>query len=263
MRLITKHPPVFLPSLWKIIIDQHYSGNKVIELIFKKNREHHVQLFYQNHNKSADIYIIDELGGLYHQRVSIEKNSTHINHFMLFLDSIIKRICLNHGPCDISENSLDTVSALSPDNDLDDLEEVLEGDNSDSDMQLEVYEIRAKTAQNLLLRDQFSKLQSMPIHFFRIQVIADLDDNGKRLYLIYANEKEFSSFEFGQNLYKKVAEEVVNTRQNRQRYPIYITDIDLSESLIDAEGSQSIQITQLLKFKYEIERRLNQAIRSL
>lgn len=60
-----------------------------------------------------------------------------------------------------------------------------------------------------------------------------------------------------------MAEEIVLTRKNRQTYPIYITDIDLSTILIEAEGSQSIQITQLLKFKFEIERRLNHAVRNL
>jgi adenylate cyclase class 1 len=60
-----------------------------------------------------------------------------------------------------------------------------------------------------------------------------------------------------------VAEEVVSTRHDRQRYPIYITDIDLSPALRDAEGNQGIQATQLLKFKREIERRLNSAIKNL
>ncbi|MCU7837356.1 MAG: class I adenylate cyclase [gamma proteobacterium symbiont of Taylorina sp.] len=245
-----------------LIIDKQFSGSKVVSLIFEKNKENHVQLFYQNHNKTADIYIIDEWGGLYHQKVSIEKDSIHINHFMLFLDSIIKRICLNNSRCDLFQDVFDMTSTLTPDN-MNEFDNELDDDNSTTDMQLEVFEIVTKTPQNLLLKDKFSRLQGMPAHFFRIQVIADLDDKGKRLYIIYANDKEFSSFEYGQKLYKKVAEEIVCTRQNRQRYPIYITDIDLSETLIEAEGSQSIQITQLLKFKYEIERRLNQAIKNL
>ncbi len=44
---------------------------------------------------------------------------------------------------------------------------------------------------------------------------------------------------------------------------IYITDIDLSQELRDSESSHGLQVTQLLKFKQEIERRLNQAIKNL
>ncbi len=247
-----------LTQFSSLILDSQYAGNKVIKLIFEKNKKDHVQLFYQNHNKTADIYIIDNLGSLYHQKVSIEKNSIHINHFILFLDSIIKRICLNDAQCDLFQDLDEEQSSF-----LVEEEEGVETNNSDIEMQLEVFEIGAKSPQKLVLYDQYEKLQGMPAHFFRIQVIADIDDNGKRVYTIYANEKEFSSFEYGKELYNKVAEEVVATRKNRQTYPIYITDIDLSSKLLDTEGSQSIQITQLLKFKFEIERRLNLAIKNL
>jgi len=235
----------------------------VIKLIFEKNKENYVQLFYQNHNKTADIYIIDELGGLYHQKVNIEKNCIHINHFMLFLDSIIKRMNLSVSTGNLLQDASDSELSL----DLDDMDSEIESDEanaaSGSEIYLSVFEVKAKTPQNLILKDQFSRMQTMPVHFFRIQVIADIDDNGKRLYIIYANGKEYSSFEYGKNLYNTVAEEVVNARQSKQRYPIYITDIDLSDALIEVEANSNIQITQLLKFKFEIERRLNLAIKNL
>lgn len=178
-----------LSNFNSLILDPLYAGNKVIKLIFEKNKQNHVQFFYQNHNKTADIYIIDELGGLYHQKVNIEKNSIHINHFMLFLDSIIKRICLNDALCDLFQDSSDDLSSPLEDLDASNLQFELENENSSSEMQLEVFEIHVKTAQKFILRDQYSKLQGMPTHFFRIQVIVDSNDNGKRLYIIYANEK--------------------------------------------------------------------------
>lgn len=254
-----------------LIIDREFSGQKVLKVIFAENKKNHIQLFYQNHRKTADIYIIDEHGSLYHDKVSIEKNNIHINHFMLFLDSIVKKILLNTSLDNFYQESIETsFYDLDKTNSELDLNENYFNNGSDrtiesdeTGIQLEIFEIETKTSNQLILKEQSSKLENIPVHFFRIQVIADLDDNGSRCYTIYTRKKEFSSFEYGKNLYQKVAQEVINTRQSKQRYAIYITDIDLSPALIEAEGSDSIQISQLLKFKSEIERRLNQAITDL
>ena len=239
-----------LPKFSKLVIDQESSDNSILKLIYSQNKENHVQLFYQNHRKSADIYIIDERGSLYYQNTNIEQNDIHINHFILFLDSVINRLSFS--------SHFDTY--LDDDNSL-----IIPADELDdpaTDIYLEVFEIQ-KQQGTLILDEQFSRLQSMPVQFFKIQVIADVNNDGSRRYQIFANDKEFSSYEHGQDIYRKVAEEVVSTRRNHQRYPIYITDIDLSQELRDAESNNGLQITQLLKFKQEIERRLNQAITAL
>ncbi len=243
-----------------LIVDPGFSDFKVLRLIFSHNKENHIQLFYQNHRKTADIYIIDERGSLYHQSTPIENNNIHINHFVLFLDSVVNRLSYSNSYFDGTlENIMDTTLDDSLLLSLADLDAVTEG----IDLQLEVFEIQKQSPGQLILEEQFSKLQSMPAKFFRIQVIADLNKDGSRRYIIYANEKEFNSFEFGRDIYKKVAQEVISSRPSQQRYPIYITDIDLSPELKEAESSHGIQATQLLKFKHEIERRLNQAIKNL
>ncbi|MCW8931816.1 MAG: class I adenylate cyclase [Gammaproteobacteria bacterium] len=243
-----------------LTIDPDFSDFKVLKLIYSKNKENHIQLFYQNHRKTADIYIIDERGSLYHQTTDIESNSIHINHFVLFLDSVVNRLSYSSSYFDSSyDNVMDSTFEDSLTLSL----AALNLDEPEIDLQLEVFEIQKQSPGQLILEEQFSKLQSMPAQFFRIQVIADLNKDGSRRYVIYANDKEFNSFEYGRDIYKKVAEEVITTRQSKQRYPIYITDIDLSPELREAESSHGIQSTQLLKFKHEIERRLNQAIKNL
>jgi adenylate cyclase class 1 len=245
-----------LPRFNRLIIDDEFCDNKVLKLIYSMNKENIIQLFYQNHRKSADIYIIDERGSLFHQSTSIETNSTHINHYILFLDTVINRLCFTSDINSLIVSNQDTTLIIPDDDDFD-------VSANGVDLQLEVFEIQKQRQNELTLDEQFSRLQSMPVKFLKIQVIADLTSEGKRTYNIYANDKEFTSYEHGSELYHKVAEEVVNSRYNRETYPIYITDIDLSQELRDAESSNGLQVTQLLKFKQEIERRLNQAIKNL
>lgn len=244
-----------LPKFSKLIIDQESNDNEILKMIYQKNKENYIQLFYQNHRKTADIYIIDERGSLYHQTTAIESNDIHINHFILFLDSVINRLSFS-SHFDTYFDEGDETSLIIPLDELDDNDSTIE-------LKMEVFEIQKQAPGKFKLSEQFSRLQSMPVQFFKIQVIADVNKDGSRRYNIFANNKEFSSFEFGHDVYSKVAEEVVKTRRNNQRYPIYITDIDLSQELRDAESNNGLQITQLLKFKHEIERRLNQAIKNL
>jgi adenylate cyclase class 1 len=248
-----------LAKFQSLTIDPTFSEFKVLQLIFSQNKENHIQLFYQNHRKTADIYIIDERGSLYHQSTPLEANNIHINHFVLFLDSVVNRLSYsnNYFNGTLDDASIDINSAF------DDVLSDLDNEVADVDLQLEVFEIQKESPNQLILEEQFSKLQSMPVQFFKIQVIADLNKDGSRRYVIYANGKEFNSFEYGRDVYKKVAYDVIQARHGQQRYPIYITDIDLSSELKDAESSHGIQATQLLKFKQEIERRLNQAIKNI
>ncbi len=257
-----------LANFNSLVIDDDFSNFNVLKLIFNQNKENHIQMFYQNHRKTADIYIIDERGSLYHQSTSIQSNSIHVNHFILFLDSIIDQLSCSSSYLDGSVDNTQHIdfgtdaSKLLDDTFISSLTD-LDIEEPEVDLQLEVFEIQNQVPGQLTLDEQLSKLQSMPAHFFKIQVIADLNKDGSRRYVIYANNKEFNSFEFGADIYKQVAKEVIHTRKSKQRYPIYITDIDLSPELREAEGSHGIQTTQLLKFKHEIERRLNQAIKIL
>lgn len=62
---------------------------------------------------------------------------------------------------------------------------------------------------------------------------------------------EFSLADLGEQLYATVAAEILSVRQGRERYPCYITDLDVSEE----QGT-----AQLLRTKAELEERLNQAL---
>ena len=243
-----------------LILDEGLLGQDKLKLIFSHNRENCIQLFYQNYRKLADVYIIDERGTLYYQSTSIENNNTHINHYILFLDAIINRLNYSNSIFEEDATSDSNSSLIDP-------EKVTANISNDAlamkDLSLQIFEIAKYSNKKLHLIEQKNQLKNIPMNIFRIQVIVDLDLNRRRHYIIYANDKEFNSFEYGHDIYIKVAEEVINTRQKQQRYPIYITDIDLSEELKEQESQYGIQISQLLKFKQEIERRLNQAIKNL
>ncbi|MGK0248705.1 MAG: adenylate cyclase class 1 [Oleispira sp.] len=86
----------------------------------------------------------------------------------------------------------------------------------------------------------------------QIQLNAILDDQEQ--VNIYCNGEEFSIWEWGDQLYQKVAQTLLNMRADNETYPVYLTDLALY-------GDESI--IQHIKFKQGIEKDLNHALMTL
>jgi adenylate cyclase class 1 len=98
--------------------------------------------------------------------------------------------------------------------------------------------------------------------YFNIQVMGNLYEDNKTTLCIYCEDQEFSSLDHSNNLFKAVAQHVLDGRGHAsgRTYPIYITDMDLSRSLLFDSEVDSLQTTHFLKFKNRIEEKLNAAL---
>ncbi len=90
-------------------------------------------------------------------------------------------------------------------------------------------------------------------------MIAQPDEEGETRYTIYCNHKEFSDLEHGDQLFQAVAEHILSKRQDNRRYPIYITDIDLSK--ISSAETVPQQTGKYLQYKLALETKLNNALK--
>ena len=116
---------------------------------------------------------------------------------------------------------------------------------------LYMFELHRKsiTAEYERIPRRLPPLQEQSSH---IQLNAVLDDQDQ--VTIYCNGEEFSIWEWGDQLYQKVAETLWNMRKNKETYPVYLTDLTLFDD-------QSI--IQHIKFKQVIEKELNHALMAL
>jgi adenylate cyclase class 1 len=85
-----------------------------------------------------------------------------------------------------------------------------------------------------------------------------LDLHHSRHYLVCGDE-EFSSLNYGEQIYSAVADYVLSRRTSQQPYPIYLTGLELSGAAIEGNWST----IQLLKFKKRLEARLNHALQRI
>ena len=93
--------------------------------------------------------------------------------------------------------------------------------------------------------------------FVDIHALAVPSNSGSpALSIIYEGE-EFSSLEWGSELYQQVALRILKRRKAGENYPIYLTDIELAASI---SGNQNLQSLHYFKYKKAIEERLTAAL---
>ncbi len=194
-----------------------------------------MQLFYWVNGKEVDIYVIDEKGSLFHQNLPLYDTPALLNQFRRFLESALHRR-------DVRYSHAADATLSNP---------------------IEFYQVQAmdggrwKVEQRPL--DPFKQQRG----FFDIQVIGDMSQEGAAQLTMYCAEREFSTQEFGEQLFPQVARYILDRRASGELYPIYITDIDITRTTLGTEAASGLQTVHFLNYKKRIEKRLNDALNAL
>jgi adenylate cyclase, class 1 len=214
-----------------VVFERQTHGNKLIQELFKLNNDDKIQLFYSINTRMADVYVIDENGSLFFQTVPFHDSKTLINHFNLFFESTInRRVFLM---LDIQTNI--------------------------ENIEVDFFQINTEKNKNININKVNNEIENIGNNFFNIQVIGSPDDEHNSLS-IFCEDIEFSYIEHGNELFNVVAKYVIERRESGQKYPIYITDIDISTGLMGRVESDQLQTIHYLNYKKRIEDKLNQAI---
>ncbi len=194
-----------------------------------------IQFFYQvTPERQAEIYVLDEQGALFFDVLPYQDASILLNHYAMFFEAVTWRLGI--------------------------------GVSAEDDLfyeRVEYYQIlKEKSGYRLHSFDISQVPQSRG--FFNLQVMVEPDADSLPLYNIYCEDQEFSSFEFGDQLFAEVARYILSRRRDGSTYPIYITDIDMAPSLTDTGmGVNMAQTLHYLRYKHRIEGLLNQAMELL
>ena len=97
-------------------------------------------------------------------------------------------------------------------------------------------------------------------NFLPLRLHVDSAEPGKTRIDAYLDETEFSSAEYGNGVFKAVAAAVLARRASGERYPVFITDLELSERLLKARALEPRHLFELLRQKLRIEKQLSEAI---
>ncbi len=221
-----------------IMMDRYTLKNHPLSLILKRNEPNKVQMFFEEKEDEANVWVLDEKGSLFYQCISFHSLKSLVGHYSRFLGAAILRRNASEHSADLSANvSLD----------------------------IEYYNIsKAHNGRHYLkqLKENYSEFNN---DYFGIQVIGQLDNGRNSMFSMFCNGIEFSSLEYGDNVLREVAKYVLKHRNTREKYPIYITDVEVprNSSNNSSEGCNSLQTINYLDYKKIIEDRLNAALGEL
>jgi adenylate cyclase, class 1 len=213
-------------------LDRHALDGDDLALILPMGRPQCIQLFYRLHESTGDaeLTLLDEYNALWRRRLPFRDEQSLLTPLQRFLQSLLYR-----------RNAM------------------LPLDSGDAGPALEIlyYQLLPAAplrAQRLERRPPPQAPVSHP--FYDVQAILEPGDGRQPHVTLYCNHREFSELEYGRELYRAVARHILAQRAGGERYPCYITDLDLSALL----ASQQAQTVHYLRYKSELEDALNAAL---
>lgn len=211
-----------------VTFDSHALESSPLPVIYEYNRPGIIQLFYLEADQEAELFILDEHGSLFYQRLPFYDQKSLLEPFTLFIDSILSR-------------------GILPQDELTDLPAY---------KRINYYKIHKESSQKFRPQQVLFFPSSNPA-FFELRVVQESQTGQPKTTSIYCDGQEFSSLEHGDLLFQKVAEQIKAVRSGIEDYPIYITDIDIPPQSLGADSTTQLQTTLFLKQKQKIEDRLN------
>ncbi|MGI1679359.1 MAG: class I adenylate cyclase [Cellvibrionaceae bacterium] len=249
------HSPFLTDSLLKTQYPLH--------LISPLTNDQSIHLIYSLHGQNANIYVLDEHCSLFISQLSAYNEQTLLRPLHYFIRSALDRLKLKSFA---SKSNFDIYPVKFYRHELtDDGKEFLHPNLAISDVtDLPFYNVTA-----VLLEEDVninnSKHKQISIE-------------------ISCNDIKFTSLEYGDSVYSAAAQYIVDQRKSREKYPCYITDIDLSRcpSISRCSSAYSLdsfyskpftspsktsqpklQLIHFFAAKSFIERKLNSALFSL
>ncbi|HWV09550.1 MAG TPA: class I adenylate cyclase [Pseudomonas sp.] len=220
------------PGYSPLRLDRYALEGDDLALILPQGRPACIQVFYRHNETSgeAELTVLDEHNAVWRQRMPFRDEQSLLTPLQRFLQSLLYR-----------RNALlplDNPSPLAP-------------------LEILYYQVLPSPplrAQRLELRPAPQSPVSHP--FYDVQAIIEPAD-GKRVHVtLYCNHREFSELEYAGDLFAAVAQHILAQRSGGERYPCYITDLDLSSVL----GEGHAQTVHYLRYKARLEDALNIAL---
>jgi adenylate cyclase, class 1 len=212
----------------RTFLDSQSLTESALSLVLAANRPGVIQVVLDGVGSEYDIFVVDEVGGVFHQHVVADDRHALLEHLQRFFRAITRRRALA---------------------------------NSQSPIAVETYCVREENPgeRRLSRLEDFRFEAERP--YVELKVMVNLqgqvDGQTRRSYTILCGNQEFGSLEHGPRLFQVVAESVKLMRRPGSRHPVYITDVELVGGKAGSVAGNAGQTCQLLQYKRMLEEHLS------
>jgi adenylate cyclase class 1 len=217
------------PRFKQVWFDPACAPESPLQFIYQRNQRGKIQVYAWPRRDRIDVFVVDRDGSLVsyvHQDPDPHVLFSHLHQFF--------ENAQRHSPA-------------------------FDGEPAGSLQTVEFAIVQTRSAQ------EFSAL-AVPAptatrrHYLPLRLYVDLDAHGKTQFSAYLEDQEFSSGEHGVAFFDAIAVSVRSRRVSRGHYPVFITDLELSDRLLRERGLEPRHLLELLRQKLRIERQLSQAL---
>lgn len=208
-------------------LDPGSAGLEVLRALYADAEPGRVEVYAQAHSHrhgGGELYVVDELGALFHQRV----DSADWQACLVHLDRFLIAVAGRHG----GPRRPHRFHTLQPD---------------------------GRGGWRTVYTGEH--VTDPSAGFCALRVAADSRPGGGVALTLVCEGRAYSSVRLGGRLFAAVAADILARRHSGLRYPVYITELRLSAAL--NAGRAPAQSCLLLQFKRRIESRLSDALRAL
>lgn len=216
-------------SFRHVAFDSQTLNDDILPTLYAQNRAGIVQVYFQIQNDHVQTYILDENGSLFVQESRFYDAMSLVNQYERFFQAVHKRI------------------------------QFLRAESLGQAVQTPLVQFHyiEKDRDNkwLLVQHRTNNLFKNN-EYVNIQVLGDRI-GGELVFSVHCDDREYTTAEHGASLYQHVAQYILHHRKHQRNYPIYITDIDLSKSLLGADVAH-VQTSHYLHYKRHFESKLQE-----
>lgn len=217
----------------RVMFDESYFVGDPVAQVFKARQAGCWQLFMvEAEDGSGDFAVLDEYGRLFWQQRTGEPANLLIAHYWRFLSTIHERR---------NRESVSTETLIPP---------------------IEVFRL-ARASRGEWRLNTMELSPPAPGSYLEFRVIGEMQDSRLREVVLVCGDEEYSSTDFGRDVYRAAAEHVLEQRQGNGSYPIYVTDMDIRNTLTDNPDAPPIPLPRLLRYRAVVEKRLSEEVVSL
>lgn len=215
-----------------IVLDSKALPGHPLRVIALTAKPKAINIFYRRFDIGIEIYLVDERGSIQHNIFRGRHKYNPLKPLYVFLRSVLHR-----------------QAQIDPE---------LEGDYGVFPIHFTEY---LKNSQGRFVTQSRKIIPEMPDHSqFEVKASAHLGSNRELSYNFYCDGQEFCSQSLGPQIEIVVSQYILSRRSLGDHYPVYITDLDLSQVGDIISPSGELQIVHYLRIKNRLESRLNQAI---
>lgn len=212
-----------------VVFDELTLQHHFLPAIYASHQQGQIDVYVHVDGNIANIYILDEQGALFHSKQAFYNLDTIMAHYDSFFYAVRQRI---NGYC-------------------------LDSDDSPA-LKIRFFTLRQQLRQ-WEIKPYYVDHMQIPLNPVDVTVIVEMLDN-KPQYNVFCNNREFSSLQYSDDVFKLLAEHILSLRLGKTNYPLYISDIDLPIQTDNDESEKTPQTINYLQYKVKFEQQLNSAL---